>query len=80
MLHRSLVIWFMEREDALIVCEIRRAADNEEAFEFEIADGESPKTQRFDSASELIAKYLDEQSRLMAQGYRPRTLTAEELD
>jgi hypothetical protein len=67
------VIWFFERESELIVCEIRRAADNEETFEFEVADAEGPKTQRFDSARELITTYLGEQSRLMAQGWRPRS-------
>ena len=66
------MIWFFERESELIVCEIRRAADNDETFEFEVADAAGPKTQRFDSARELIATYLGEQSRLMAQGWRPR--------
>lgn len=71
----SRVIWFMEREDALIVCEIRRAVDNEDTFEFEIADAQGPKTQRFESASELITKYLGEQSRLLAAGWRPRNVS-----
>ena len=68
------MIWFLERESELIVCEIRRAHDNEETFEFEIAASEGPKTQRFDSPHELIAAYLGEQSRLMAQGWRPRNI------
>jgi hypothetical protein len=68
----SDVIWFFERESSLIVCEIRRAADDEEKFEFEIADAEGPTTSRFDSPKELIATYLREQSRLMSQGWRPR--------
>ncbi len=68
------MIWFFERESALTVCEIRRAADNDETFEFEVADAEGPKTQRFESAGELIAAYLDEQSRLMADGWRPRNI------
>jgi hypothetical protein len=68
------VIWFFERESALTVCEIRRAADNDETFEFEVADDEGPKTQRFESAGELIAAYLGEQSRLMAAGWHPRSI------
>jgi hypothetical protein len=67
------VIWFFEKESDLVICEIRRAADDEEKFEFEVADSAGPKTQRFDSAGELITTYLDEQSRLMSQGWRPRS-------
>jgi hypothetical protein len=70
------VIWFFERENTLIVCEIRRAADDEAKFEFEMADAQGPTTRRFDSPHELIATYLDAQSRLMAQGWRPRNASA----
>jgi hypothetical protein len=69
------VIWLFEREDELIVCEIRRAADDEETFEFEVADSKGPTTLRFDSPSDLIKKYLYEQSKLMAQGWRPRSVS-----
>jgi hypothetical protein len=69
------VIWFMEREDAFIVCEIRRAVDDEQTFEFEIADGQAPRTRRFESAGELITNYLVEQSRLLAAGWRPRSVS-----
>lgn len=72
----SPVIWFFERESDLIVCEIRRAADDEETFEFEIADAQGPTTRRFDSPKELIATYLDEQSRLLAEGWQPRNASA----
>jgi hypothetical protein len=70
--HSPGMIWFLEKQNDLLVCEIRRAADDETAFEFEIADSKGPTTHRFDSPSELITKYLREQSRLMAQGWRPR--------
>jgi hypothetical protein len=66
------VIWFLEKQDGLLVCEIRRAGENTDVYEFEIADATGPKTLRFDSAKELIAKYLAEHSRLMAEGWRPR--------
>lgn len=66
------VIWFFEKDTDLLVCEIRRAADDESRYEFEIADAEGPKTQRFDSAAELIKNYLSEQSRLIKDGWRPR--------
>jgi len=67
------VIWFLERDSARIVCEIRRAADKDGTFEFEVAGADGPKTERFESARELIAAYLDQQSRLIAQGWRPRS-------
>jgi hypothetical protein len=70
------VIWFFERENALIVCEIRRAADDLRAFEFEMADAEGPTTLRYDTPRELIAGYLDLQSRLLAAGWRPRSAEA----
>ena len=66
------MIWFFEKQNDLLVCEIRRAADNDQKFEFEIADSAGPTTHRFDSATELITNYLREQSRLMAHGWRPR--------
>jgi hypothetical protein len=66
------VIWFFERDTDLLVCEIRRAADDESRYEFEIADAAGPKTQRFDSPTELITKYLSEQTRLIKEGWRPR--------
>jgi hypothetical protein len=67
----SGVIWFYEKQDDLLVCEIRRAEDDQSAFEFEIADSKGPTTHRFGSAKELIAKYLEEQARLMREGWRP---------
>ena len=70
-------MWFLERESSLIVCEIRRAADDDDTFEFEIADAEGPTTHRFESPTELIAKYLNVQSRLMAAGWRPKKETLE---
>ena len=66
------VIWFFERKRDLVICEVRRAADDESKFEFEVAAAEGPTTHRFDSPTELISKYLDEQSRLLAQGWRPK--------
>ena len=66
------MIWFLEKQDDLLVCEIRHAADDQHAYEFEIADASGPKTHRCQSPKELIAKYLDEHSRLMREGWRPR--------
>jgi hypothetical protein len=65
------MVWFLEKQNGILVCEIRRT-DDDSAYEFEIADAQGPTTHRFDSPTELIATYLNEQSRLMAEGWRPR--------
>ena len=62
--------WFLERQDDLLICEIRKT-DDESSYEFEIADAKGPTTLRFQSPADLISKYLDEQSRLLAEGWRP---------
>ena len=69
-------MWFLERESESIVCEIRRAADDEAKFEFEMADSDGPTTLRFDTATDLIRKYLYEQSKLLANGWRPRNVSS----
>ena len=66
------MIWFFEKDTDLLVCEIRRAADDGSRYEFEIADAEGPRTQRFDSPAELIQNYLSAQARLIKDGWRPR--------
>jgi hypothetical protein len=65
------MIWFLERNTDLVICEIRRAEDA--AYEFEVAASDGPpRTQRFNSPTELIDGYLREQAHLRAQGWRPR--------
>jgi hypothetical protein len=66
------MVWFLQKQDDLLVCEIRRSPDDGQCYEFEIVDAAGPVTHRFASPTELIAKYLREQSRLMSQGWRPR--------
>ena len=65
------MIWFYEKQDDVLVCEIRKA-DDEKSYEFEIAYAQGPKTQRFVSPKDLITAYLNEESRLRAEGWRPR--------
>ena len=64
--------WFLEKQEELIVCEIRHSDENASVYEFEIADSKGPTTLRFDSPKDLIANYLKKHSRLMAEGWRPR--------
>ena len=67
------MIWFFEKEADLLVCEIRHPADDQPGYEFEIAESTGLTVLKFDSPRELIAKYLTEQSRLIAEGWRPRS-------
>jgi len=74
------VIWFFAKETELVVCEIRRAADDQPGYEFEIADASGQKTEHFDSPTELITKYLSEQTRLRSEGWRPSSGNLEILE
>ena len=66
------MIWFMERESDLLICEIRRSPESA-VFEFELAPSSGcPETRSFSSATDLIDQYLQRQSALQAQGWRPR--------
>lgn len=73
------VVWFLEKQNDLLVCEIRKT-DDETTYEFEIADSHGPTTLRFESPTALIAKYLTEQRRLMAEGWRPRAGNIESIE
>lgn len=65
------MMWFLERNANLLICEIRQCADG--PYEFEVAPSDGPaETRRFASAKELIDEYLRKQSQLQAQGWRPR--------
>jgi hypothetical protein len=65
------MVWFFERDSARLICEIRRAVDDD-AYEFELGGaGGTREMQRFQSPSELIDAYLRRQSALRAEGWRP---------
>lgn len=66
------MIWFLEREKDLLICEIRRD-DDSQVYEFAVAPRRGPaQTQRFESPTELIDQYLRTQTALVTQGWRPR--------
>ena len=73
------MIWFYEKQDDLLVCEVRKTQDDS-AYEFEIAYSQGPDTRRFDSPSDLIAGYLTELSRLKAAGWHPRAGNIDSLE
>lgn len=58
------MIWFLERDSELLICEIRRAQGSED-YEFEVASANGPaETQLYSSPSALIDSYLRSQSAL----------------
>ena len=66
------MIWFLERNADLLICEIRHSAAGS-TYEFEVAPSDGPpETMRFTSAQELIQEYLRKHSLLQSQGWRPR--------
>ena len=73
------MVWFLERDADLMICEIRHAPETE-AYEFEVASSDGPpQTHRFLSPSALIDNYLRTQVALQAQGWRPRMTDIEAL-
>jgi hypothetical protein len=66
------MIWFLERESDLLICEIRRSTQGE-SYEFEVAPSAGPPdTRSYTSARELIDHYLRTQMTLKSQGWRPK--------
>lgn len=73
------MLWFLERNAELMICEIRHSAESE-AYEFEVASSDGPpQTHRFSSPSALIDNYLRTQGALQAEGWRPRMTDIEAL-
>lgn len=66
------MIWFLEREADLLICEVRRSPEKA-VYEFELAPPDGPaETRSYTSAGELIHQYLSTQAALQADGWRPR--------
>jgi hypothetical protein len=65
------MIWFLERESDLLICEIRREGTQ---YAFEVAPSEGPPhTRQYNSPRELIDHYLRATRALKAQGWKPRS-------
>jgi hypothetical protein len=68
------MIWFLERQSEMLICEIRRNEDGE-VYEFEVASAQGPpETHRHTSPRGLIDQYLQTHRALAAQGWRPRVI------
>lgn len=67
------MVWLLERDTDLLLCEIRQPIGSTE-YEFEVASQTGlNETVRFRSATDLINGFLQRQTALQAQGWRPRS-------
>jgi hypothetical protein len=67
------MVWLLERDTDLLLCEIRQPIGSTE-YEFEVASQTGlNETVRFRSATDLIDGFLQRQTALQAQGWRPRS-------
>lgn len=66
------MLWFLEREAEVLICEIRHADDSPE-FELSIsAPGIPERIERFDQPTVLIERWLNCQRELHSMGWRPK--------
>ena len=64
------MIWFLERDSELLICEVRREGDQ---YAIELAPSHGPsQTRRYNSATDLLAHHLHATRTLKAQGWRPK--------
>lgn len=65
------MVWFLERNNDVMACEVRRAMDG--AYEYEVtASNGQTRVQRFEHPTPFLNEYLKEQQELRRQGWRPR--------
>ena len=63
------MIWFLERDHDLLICEVRREGDQ---YAIELAPSQGPpETRRYSTARDLVTHYLHATKTLKAQGWRP---------
>lgn len=66
------MLWFLERELEVLVCEVRQAANGPE-FELALRKlGEPEQIERFDEPTRLIEEWLARQQELRKAGWRPK--------
>lgn len=66
------MVWFLERGDSQMACELRRS-DRSRNFEFEVqGDDGHLETLACESPTDLIEAYLQRHAQLSAQGWRAR--------
>ena len=65
------MVWFLEKNNEVLACEVRRGLDGAYEYEVTASSGET-RVQRFDHPTPLLDEYLKEQQELRRQGWRPR--------
>ena len=66
------MLWFLERETEVLICEIRRAHDSDEYELAIMAPGVPERIERFDRPNVVIDHWLRTQHELQSMGWRPR--------
>lgn len=65
------MVWFLEKNDEVLACEVRRTPDGSYEYEVTASTGQT-RVQRFEHPTPFIEGYLKEQQELRSQGWRPR--------
>jgi hypothetical protein len=72
------MVWLLEKNDAVLMCEIRQPIGSTE-YEFAVGAPSGPaETVRFASPADLIHGFLQRQTALQAQGWRPCRIPPEQ--
>lgn len=72
--HPYGVLWFLERNAQLMVCEVRRAGNGVYEYEETAPTGKS-RVERYHEASDLLDGYIRAQQEKQREGWRPRLLS-----
>jgi hypothetical protein len=68
------VLWFLEKNAELMVCEVRRAGNGVYEYEETAPTGQS-RVERYDEASDLLDGYIRAQQEKQREGWRPQLLS-----
>jgi len=68
------VLWFLERNAQLMVCEVRRAGNGLYEYE-ETEPAGGSRVERYHEASELLDGYIRAQREKQREGWRPRLVS-----
>ena len=67
------MVWFLERDNDVIACEVRKSMDGVYEYEVTGSNGQT-RVQRYENPTPFLDAYLEEQQELLRQGWRPRLI------
>ena len=66
------MLWFLERQSEVLICEVRQADEGDE-FELAVrAPGQPEQVERFAEPTQLIETLVQRQQQLHEEGWRPK--------